>query len=341
EVQTLWGTYLGQHYGWEREGKDPGDVDNVYIRRYWTPGLEFSFLLLDYADYTGHSTFLQQCALPFIREILTFFSAHFPQKNAHGKRVLYPAQCIEMWHTSTNPAPDIAGLRAVLERVLQLPDDMVGQKEKETWNTFLSELPALPEGLDNEGNPVLRPVESAEGEPQNMENPELYAVFPFRLFTARHDPHNRARRAFQQRTHHDSFGWHQHIQQAALLGLTEEATKALGQFVKSPTAGRFPAFWGPNFDWIPDQDHGSNILMGTQTMLLQSDGETIHLFPAWPRNWNVHFRLHAPQKTVVEATLHNGILTTLEVTPAHRANDVKLPEGWKTKDPSPASTTSH
>jgi hypothetical protein len=87
-------------------------------------------------------------------------------------------------------------------------------------------------------------------------------------------------------------------------------------------SSRFPAFWGPNFDWIPDQDHGDNILTTLQFMLLQSDGRKIYLLPAWPKNWNVSFKLHAPYRTTVEGELRDGKVTSLTVTPQSRATDV-------------------
>jgi hypothetical protein len=34
---------------------------------------------------------------------------------------------------------------------------------------------------------------------------------------------------------------------------------------------RLPAFWGPNYDSVLNQDHGGNLLMGLQTMDLQAD----------------------------------------------------------------------
>jgi hypothetical protein len=40
----------------------------------------------------------------------------------------------------------------------------------------------------------------------------------------------------------------------------------------------------------------------------------------------VHFKLHAPGNTVVEATLQQGKLTQLVVTPASRRAQVVLPD---------------
>ena len=98
-------------------------------------------------------------------------------------------------------------------------------------------------------------------------------------------------------------------------------------------ASRFPAFWGPNFDWIPDQDHGGNAMMALQTMLLQWDDPSmagpgtspIRLLPAWPRDWDVDFKLHAPDRTTVRGVYQAGRLRRLEVEPPERRADVVIP----------------
>ena len=38
----------------------------------------------------------------------------------------------------------------------------------------------------------------------------------------------------------------------------------------------------------------------------------LHLFPAWPAEWNVDFKLHAPGKTVVECVYRGGKVEKLE-----------------------------
>ena len=80
--------------------------------------------------------------------------------------------------------------------------------------------------------------------------------------------------------------------------------------------------WGPNFDWIPDQDHGDNILTTLQFMLLQSDGSKLYVLPAWPKNWDVSFKLHAPYNTTVEGEVQSGKVRLLKVAPQSRAADV-------------------
>jgi hypothetical protein len=59
-------------------------------------------------------------------------------------------------------------------------------------------------------------------------------------------------------------------------------------------------------------------------MLMQVDGKKIYLFPAWPKEWDVHFKLHAPYQTTVEGTLKNGKLIDLKVVPESRKTDIKV-----------------
>jgi hypothetical protein len=112
----------------------------------------------------------------------------------------------------------------------------------------------------------------------------------------------------------------------AYLGLTDDARNAIVSRARSHDRGeRFPAFWGPNYDWTPDQDHGGVLMKAFQAMLLQTDGKKVFLLPAWPNDWNVEFKLHAPQQTTVEGVYRDGKLASLKVTPESRAKDIVQP----------------
>jgi len=85
---------------------------------------------------------------------------------------------------------------------------------------------------------------------------------------------------------------------------------------------KFPAFWETKMDGTPDNDHGANSVNTLQAMLLQSEGDKIHLLPAWPEDWDVSFKLTAASKTTVEAVYQNGRITSLKVTPESRRKDI-------------------
>jgi len=184
---------------------------------------------------------------------------------------------------------------------------------------MLNEMPSSPVAAVK-GVKILRP--SAQSGVEASENPELYAVFPYRLFGVGKPDLELARTTYDKRFSRNNFGWCQDSIQAACLGLGEEAAKQVAERVKRINGGyRFPAMW-TGFDSIPDQDHGVNILTTLQDMLLQADGNKIFVLPAWPKNWNVSFRLHVPSNATVEGVVKAGKLEKLIVTPATRTKDV-------------------
>ena len=111
----------------------------------------------------------------------------------------------------------------------------------------------------------------------------------------------------------------------AYLGLTDQARDYLVGRAKNKHKGsRFPVFWGPNSDWVPDQDHGGVLMKAFQSMLMQTDGRKIYLLPAWPRDWDADFKLHAPYKTLIQGQVRNGEVKELEVTPKARLSDIEV-----------------
>ena len=69
-------------------------------------------------------------------------------------------------------------------------------------------------------------------------------------------------------------------------------------------------------------------------MLLQGDDGKLHLLPAWPREWDVTFKLHAPGQSTVECTYRAGRIARL----VSRHTDILLPE-WQAAAPIAAEET--
>ena len=143
--------------------------------------------------------------------------------------------------------------------------------------------------------------------PNNTEVPELYGVFPFDLCNFTTPDAQIGIDTYNARTERGFYGWRQDGQMAALLGLTEQAAECLAHKTENSHPNhRFPAYWGPNFDWTPDQNHGGNLLTTLQTMVLQSHGNSVYLLPAFPKRWNVRFRLHTRGGGIAEGSYRNG-----------------------------------
>ena len=62
-----------------------------------------------------------------------------------------------------------------------------------------------------------------------------------------------------------------------------------------------------------------------QEMLLQEVNGKLYLFPAWPKEWNVRFKLCASRGTTVEAEMNAGKVVNVKVLPKERQHDVVLP----------------
>jgi alpha-L-fucosidase 2 len=301
----------------------PGE-QALYTHHYFTPVLELSMMMLDYYDYTGDVGFARQYLLPVASAGLEFFGRHFPRDSA-GRLLLDPDNSIEMFWKVHDPAPDIAGLHAVLTRMLRLPAALAPAPLKDRWQRLLAILPPLPVDSSAGAGRLLPYTGPQTAQSHNYENPELYAIYPFRLYGLGRPGLELARHSFHIRKCPQEGCWSQDPIEAAMLGYTgiakEDVRFALTR--KDPDL-KFPAFWAAGNDYKPDEDNGGNGENGLQQMLLQTEGRKILLLPAWPPDWDADFKLHAPYRTVVEGKVRHGRLTELVVTPAARRADVDL-----------------
>jgi hypothetical protein len=67
-------------------------------------------------------------------------------------------------------------------------------------------------------------------------------------------------------------------------------------------------------------------MIALQHMLVQTEpySEKIHLCPAWPKEWDCSFKLHAPGKTIVQGRVESGKVVDLLVTPESRMKDIVI-----------------
>ena len=316
-------------YGFKRpEWFDKGLEYNAWLEYEWDTVLEFCQMILETKNYADADI---TPYLPLIESSLTFFDEHYRMLasrrgrkvlDADGHLILFPGSACETYKMTNNASSTIAALRTVLETY--------GQKEE-----MLRTIPSIPlryievkDSLNPASAPELKqtisPAVSWE-RINNIETPQLYPVFPWRIYGIGRENLELARNtyfydpdAIKFRSH---TGWKQDNIWAACLGLTEEA-KRLSLAKLSDGPHRFPAFWGPGYDWTPDHNWGGSGMIGLQEMLLQTNGKQILLFPAWPKEWDVHFKLHAPDKTTVEVTLKGGEVKDLKVLPENRKKDI-------------------
>jgi hypothetical protein len=319
-------------YGVKRpDNYDKGVEFNAWLEYEWDTVLEFCLMMLEEERYAGKNI---TDKIPFIESCVQFFYEHYWYEtkkrtarpfDTNGKLVFYPGSGAETFKMATNATSTIAALQTIIKRLQALPSNYLSVEKRQHYDSLLRRTPDISFTSFN-GKPTIAPAKSFE-RINNVEPTQLYPVFPWGIYgvgkpgldtainTWRYDT-----LAIKFRSH---VGWKQDNIWAARLGLTDEAWH-LNELKMQNSGRRFPAFWGPGFDWVPDHNWGGSGMIGLQEMLMQVDDKRILLFPAWPKNKDVHFKLHAPYNTTVEAELKDGKVVSLIVLPEERKKDVEV-----------------
>lgn len=308
---------------------DKGVEYNAWLEYEWDTVLEFCLMMLQEAEYTGKEI---NDKISLIESCLRFFDEHYQYRakqrgsktlDGNGKLVMYPGSGAETYKMATNSTATIVALQTIAKRLLELP--IIAEEKKNYLSEMLDRLPNI--NFSNyDGHVTIAPAKNWE-RINNVESPQLYPVYPWGVYGVGKPGLDTAINTWKYDTNVVKFrshiGWKQDNIWAARLGLTGEAWRLTSLKLQN-SERRFPAFWGPGFDWVPDHNWGGSGMIGLQEMLLQTDDKRMFLFPAWPKNVDVHFKLHAPYNTTVEAELTNGKVSLLKVLPEERRKDIEI-----------------
>ncbi len=295
-------------YGKHKTGDDPGMDRNAWLEYQWDTALEFCSMIMQAHKYEGMNIMKYE---PLIKQVLIFFDEHYQYLakklgvkplTSEGKLMLYPSSGCETYKMAYNPSSVIAGLRTVAEQWIEYKGDSL--------NNLLQRIPDIPLRAIS-GDTCIAPA-IVWARIQNIETPQLYPVFPWRIYGMGREYLQTARNTYLKDPHalemRSTKGWKQDNIWAACLGLTDEAFR-LNNEKLADGPYRFPAFWDPGYDWAPDCNKGGASMIGMQEMLLQEkpNGEVM-LFPAWRKDINAKFRLKATGGRTIEAEIKNGVI---------------------------------
>jgi hypothetical protein len=332
-------------YGFFEGGRRPRPKDyEVGVQNHKAGGmvyeaqLEYSWLMLQYHKFTGAdlTPYLQ-----FIEQSVIFYDEHYrfrckqltgKELDNDGKLVIFPANTLEHHPESRNPTSIIAGLRRVLTELTNLPEKYTTAAKEERWQEILGRLPEMPKGNNDKfGGTYLKPSENYEH--NSWHCPEMFPLFPYQIFgiglpdldLMKHTSLSTGKDRYK------TIAWEQANIHAARLGETGLAQELNAKKMDNGPF-RFPAFWPHDIDWAPDHNWGGSGMIGMQEMVMQThtsldevrDGNPgkIRLLPAWPKEWDVDFKLHAPDQTTVEGEFIRSQLTELTVMPESRRQDL-------------------
>ncbi len=324
------GLPLATSYGWNRPEIAPKGVEHNYWLEYlWDTSLEFCMMAIEMHNYKQVEI---SKYIPLIKSCLVFFDEHYKYEalsrgrqalDGNGKLILFPGSGAETYKMAYNSSSTIAALQTVTKALLDLPESYLTKAEREYFLSLQKRIPPLP-FREMKGKKTIAPAE-VFGRINNIEITQLYPVFPWRIYGVGKPDLDVAINTWKYGVDNENqrhyISWHQDAIFCACMGLTDEAQKITIQKLENSDR-RFPTFWGPGHDWVPDHNWGGSGMIGLQEMLMQTDNSNIYLMPSWPKNWDVAFKLHATGNTTVEGELKDGKLISLKVTPEARRMDV-------------------
>jgi hypothetical protein len=313
---------------------EQGVMANPSIAYHWESQLEHAYMILEYQRFSGADI---SKYMPFIENAVIFFDEHYRKRqqmrngrelDEDGKLVIFPSTACETYRGARNPGDVIAGLQACLNGILALDDSLLSLRDKDYYRSFQEIVPDFSYS-EVGSDKIILPAKSWLRR-QNAEKPQFYPLFPFNRFNLLGADEGQMD-IFRATWKHGDFrkdmvqSWHQDGIFLARMGMTRAAMDFNSRKLDD-SPRRFPTFWGPGHDWVPDHNWGGSGMLGLQEMLLQTIGDEIRLFPAWPKDWDVDFKLHAPRQTTISGRLKDGKLIELKLSPESRRKDLVICE---------------
>ncbi len=303
---------------------DPGLEYNAWLEYEWDTALEFCKMALEAWSYSRAS--IPSSPFPFARyrplilSCLRFFDEHYQllalQRgrrglDSDGHLILFPGSGCETYKMAYNAASTIAALQRVTNDHIRYMEASGDTADMAYIRGLASRIPPIPTRLQ-QGRLCIAPAVAYE-RINNVETPQLYPVWPWRIYGLEKDGEGNlmanklALNTYQcdsvALAHRSSKGWKQDNIWAACLGQTDDAYRLTMEKLQDGPY-RFPAFWGPGFDWSPDHNWGGSALIGLEEMLLQEDPVTgeVRTFPAWPKDKYIRFKLRASNGRIIETS---------------------------------------
>lgn len=338
------------------DNREPGYQGHIF-----SAAPELVQQLADYVAFSGNREFAQQVLAPWLKEVTLFYLDSL-RRGDDRLYHLYPANAIETWWKVKDPATDLAGMRWCFQSVLCHGGSFGYEPEfLDVVRDRLAKLAPLPTGLwklkqvgdkkvfdtiDHSQDIYSPAAEVLDYKAiENMENPEMYPVFPFNLagMSSPADILQRWSNTFHARLHPNWAGWAPDSIQAARLGLPDTVDVIMDhakRHQKWPYGG-----WNSVADPLPGSrlgvcdapyfDSAGVNATAIEEVLLQShalvgdepadptQGGPIRILPAIRPDWSGRFGLLARGGFFVQATFAAGKPQRVAIT-SNRGGRLRL-----------------
>ena len=101
--------------------------------------------------YTMDMDVLEHYTIPWTDEVLRWYDLHY-ERTSNGTILMLNAKACESYNHCTNPAPQIAGLRMVVQGLLSIPTAFLGEARHAFLTNFSAQIPEIPLMLSCQGD---------------------------------------------------------------------------------------------------------------------------------------------------------------------------------------------
>jgi hypothetical protein len=256
-----------------------------WVKRILSSGPELVNNIWQQYRYTGDQALLER-GYPLMRDVAEFYLSVL-QPGTDGYLHLEHVNALEVQWDTTDPTPDLAAMKVIFPIVAGLADSHHDSALAARLREAVTKLPPF-RTLERGGEQVLA-WSGTDEIPQNTQNPEMEALWPWGLFD---ETSALMQATFRQRVYPQDKDWGMDTTWAARLGQADEVKrlllKGIQDFQIFPNGftvhrtGREPVRQQSFYN-----EWGGVLTTGLQQALVQSYDGVVQVAPAWPSDWDV------------------------------------------------------
>ncbi|HEY9351664.1 MAG TPA: hypothetical protein VIP28_00375, partial [Nocardioides sp.] len=279
-------------------------MEPSWLNRILSTGAELVENVRLQSDYTGDRELLDR-AYPLLEGVAEFYLSVL-EEGDDGRLHLHHVNALETQWDTTDPTPDVAGMRTIFPFLAEVTKEHGNLRLAEQIEAAIPRLPELPTTV-RDGKEAIA-WSATDEEDHNTQNPDLEAIWPWRVVGAEDQI---AHDTFTTRVFDQTREWASDAQQAAWLHRSDDMVDLLEQGTSDfQVFDNGFAAHSKNHDPLRGggfYDTWNAVVASTvQDALVQDDHGTVRIAPAIPDDWSVTGAVQIPGGHRVDVEIRNG-----------------------------------
>ncbi len=350
--------WINGHYHWEARESSPYS----YVLHLFAPGAKIAYFHWQRYDYTQDKQWLREFGYPVIKGVAEFYR-NYPnvKKEDDGKYHIHGVNNWESTWGASDTIEELSAMRAVTETALRASETLdVDHDMRPIWQEFLDNMTPLPTHTEESKQDKIRYWVNTKHQSLGRQSTNRRATTPstyydlFTLETTNPEMVELARNSYipfsKRGTEEPRVS---ELSKATITTATmgdAEGIKALipAQIRYGGLEEGYPDMEQNWARWRGPLRNRMSLMEGYQGMGLQRIGNcmnglvlslcraappspagqtVIHVFPAWPKDWNAQYTLLARGNFLVTASMQDGIIEFVEIK-SQSGGECRLRNPW-------------